>query len=207
MSDNTVSLLKGDKVSLTKLAADNGLASLDKLSIGLGWDQTNSTGSKADLDASVFMVKADGTTDKSGFIYYGLAPRQGDPFQSQCGSIRHTGDNTTGAGDGDDETLEFDLTKVPAGIDKLAVVVTIYDAKARGQNFGQIDNAVAKVYGPDKAAAPLAKYEMSEDYTRDTAITVCSLYRKDGEWRFAAEGKGQAEGLDALCKVYGLPTN
>jgi tellurium resistance protein TerD len=195
MSDNKVSLLKGDKVSLDKLAADAGIEKIDLLSLGLGWNPQDSSGSEFDLDASVFMVDAAGKTQKGKFVYF-------RNLKSDDGSVTHSGDNRTGVGAGDDETITIELTKVSPEIQKLIVVVNIYDAVARKQTFGQVNDSVVRLYDKDKKE--LLKYELNEDYSRDTGITVCSIYRRGDSWSFSAEGKGQVEGLDAMCRLYGL---
>lgn len=196
-----VSLSKGQKVSLEKVAADAGITTpLQKVQIGLAWDPQKASGQEFDLDASVFLVGADGKTKEENFIYY-------NNLKSLDGSVVHSGDNRKGDAAGDDETITIDLTKIPADIDKIVAVITIHDAAARSQTFGQVDNTKATLYDVTNGApVPLLSYELNEDMSRDTAVHVCDLYRKDGGWKFNAAGAGQAEGLDAICKVFHLQT-
>ena len=201
-----VDLKKGAKVSLAKAAADAGITTpLTKVAIGLAWDPQVATGQDFDLDGSVFMVDVNNKTAEDRFVYYGLASAAGKPFSSKDGSVHHSGDNRKGDAAGDDEVITIDLNAVPADVDKLVVVVTIHDAKARNQTFGQVNNAKATLYDVSNGApVELLKYELNEDMSNDTAVHVCSLYRKDGEWKFDAAGAGQVEGLDAICRVFGL---
>ena len=188
-----ISLQKGQKIDLTK-----GNPGLSKIIVGLGWDTNKySGGSDFDLDASVFLLdknsKAGGIED---FIYY-------NNLVGGNGSVKHTGDNLTGAGDGDDEQIKVDLATVPAHIDKIAFTVTIHEAVARGQNFGQVSNAFVRVVN-EANGQEVMRYDLGEDFSVETALVVCELYRHQGEWKFSAIGSGFSGGLYALCSNYGL---
>lgn len=188
-----INLTKGQKVDLTK-----GNPSLTKIVVGLGWDvNAFDSGSAFDLDASVFMVDSTGKCPtENEFIFYGNLTHKSQ-------SVKHLGDNRTGEGDGDDEQIEIDLTKIPANIDKIAFTVTIYEADERRQNFGQVSNSyihiVDQVTGTD-----LIRYDLDEDFSIETAIVVGEIYRYNGEWKFNAIGSGFQGGLAALCGHYGI---
>lgn len=190
-----VNLAKGQRVSLDK--------GMTMALIGLGWDVQKYDGAADfDLDASAFMLGANGKVRKDeDFIFYGN-------LKSQDGAVRHTGDNLTGAGDGDDEVIILDLTKVPADVEKIAITVTIYDAPARGQNFGQVSNAyvrVARMSGPeDMTGTEELRFDLVEDFSIETALVVCEVYRSNGAWKFNAVGAGYSGGLHALCLNYGV---
>lgn len=189
----TISLQKGQKIDLTK-----GNPGLSKIVVGLGWDTNKySGGQDFDLDASVFLLDANG---KAGgiedFIYY-------NNLVGGNGSVTHTGDNRTGEGEGDDEQIKVDLALVPTHVDKIAVTVTIHDAVQRSQNFGQVSNAFVRVVNENDGNEVL-RYDLGEDYSIETAVVICELYRHQGEWKFNAVGSGFSGGLSALCKDYGL---
>lgn len=195
-----VNLSKGGKISLAKAAADSGVAvgpqGITKVRAALGWDMNSyDSGSEFDLDVSVFMLGASGKVEKDEhFIFYGNKSTNG---------ITHNGDNRTGAGDGDDETIDIDLTALDPSIVKLAFVVTIHEADKRNQNFGMMNNSFARLI--DCASnTELIRYDLGEDYSVETAINVCELYNHNGEWKFAAVGSGFAGGLAAMCNLYGL---
>lgn len=193
-----VNLSKGAKISLAKAAADVGVTNpIIKVKVGLGWDVNGyDGGSDFDLDASVFMCNESGvvTTDQN-FIFYGHKVGQG---------IEHLGDNRTGVGEGDDEVIQVDMSQLPADVNKLDFVVTIYEAKQRGQNFGQVSNAYVHIVD-ETSGTDLIRYDLGEDYSCETAVVVASLYRHNGEWKFNAVGAGWQEGdLASLCKHYGL---
>ncbi|MGN6652998.1 TerD family protein [Trinickia sp.] len=187
-----LTLQKGGNVSLAK--AD---PSLTKIVVGLGWDPRATDGTAFDLDASAFLLTADGKVrSEADFIFY-------NQLISRDGSIEHTGDNRTGAGDGDDEAIKVDLSQVPADIDKVAFAVTIHDAEARKQNFGQVGNAFIRVVNPI-SGAEVVRYDLAEDASTETAMVFAELYRSNGEWKFRAVGQGFAGGLRALANGYGL---
>ena len=187
-----VSLQKGGNVSLEKVAPG-----MTKMLLGLGWDSRASDGTDFDLDASVFMVGADGKVRVDGdFIFY-------NNLKSACGSVEHTGDNKTGEGDGDDEAVKVDLSLIPADVNKVIVGVTIHDAESRNQNFGQVSNAFIRVVNQD-SNEEVARYDLSEDYSVETALVFGELYRHNNEWKFKAIGQGFAGGLKPMAQQYGV---
>ena len=188
-----LSLTKGQNLSLTK--TDPGLK---KLIIGLGWDPRATDGQEFDLDASAFMLTAAGKVRSvADFIYYGKTT-------SDCGAITHTGDNRSGAGDGDDEQIKVDLDRVPAEIQRIAITVTIYKAKSRAQSFGQVSNAFVRVVN-ESTGAEVVRYDLAEDYSTESAMIFAEIYRHNGEWKFKAVGQGYAGGLKAMCDQFGIP--
>ena len=188
-----VCLKKGQKVDLTK-----GNPGLRKVVVGLGWDVNRyDGGAEFDLDASAFMLGVSGrVNDDNDFIFYGNGTHA-------SGSVVYGGDNRTGAGDGDDEQITVDLSKVPANIDKIDFTVTIYEAEERRQNFGQVSNAYVHILD-EATGAELIRYDLEEDYSIETALVVGELYRHGGEWKFNAIGSGFQGGLTALCRNFGV---
>lgn len=188
-----ITLVKGQKIDLTKTNPG-----LKKVIIGLGWDTNKYSGGHSfDLDASVFLVGSNGRTNHDeDFIFY-------NNLESRNKAVIHIGDNRTGEGDGDDEQIILEFDKMPADVDKMAVAVTIYDALERGQNFGQVSNAYVRVLD-EATGAELIRYDLGEDFSIETALVVCEIYRHAGEWKFNAVGSGFQGGLAALCKNYGL---
>lgn len=188
-----ISLKKGQKVDLTK--TNPGLS---KILIGLGWDTNKYDGGSAfDLDAAAFLLGDDGKAkSEKDFIFYGNLKHTSE-------SVEHLGDNLTGEGDGDDEQIKIDLSKVPEDISKIDFTVTIYDADTRNQNFGQVSNAFIRVV--DEANnTELIRYDLGEDFSIETAVVVAELYRHNGEWKFNAIGSGFSGGLSALCANFGI---
>lgn len=187
-----VTLQKGGNVSLTKEAPG-----LSKAIVGLGWDPRVTDGTDFDLDASIFVCGEDGKViSDAHFIFYNNA-------KSPDGSIEHTGDNRSGAGDGDDEQVKIDLNAVPANIKKLVFAVTIHEAASRSQNFGQVANAFMRVINQD-GGKELARYDLSEDYSVETAMIFGEVYRSGTEWKFKAIGAGFEGGLGPLAKSHGV---
>ncbi|RQT06050.1 TerD family protein [Burkholderia contaminans] len=187
-----LTLQKGGNLSLSK--AD---PSLTRILVGLGWDPRATDGAEFDLDASAFLLGANGKVrGEADFIFY-------NQLRSQDGSVEHTGDNRTGAGDGDDEVVKVDLSRVPADIDKIAFTVTIHDAEARKQNFGQVSNSFIRVVN-ETSGAEVVRYDLAEDASTETAMIFAELYRSSGEWKFRAVGQGYAGGLRALANGYGM---
>jgi len=186
-----ISLAKGGRVDLSKEAPG-----LTKMVIGLGWDANASdTGGEFDLDASVFLVDANGkTTNEKNFVFY-------NNLQSADGSVVHTGDNRTGEGDGDDEQITVDLSKVAPEVQEIVFVVTIHEADTRKQNFGQVSNSFIRIIN-EESVEEVAKYELDEDYSSETAIEFGKLYKKDGTWRFQAVGTGFNAGLQGFVDRY-----
>jgi len=187
-----ISLGKGGNVSLSKTDP-----SLKNVLVGLGWDARPTEGADFDLDASAFMVKEDGKVrSDSDFIFY-------NQTKSTCGSVEHTGDNRTGAGDGDDEAVVVLLDKLPADVQRIVFCVTIHDADLRKQNFGQVNHAYVRVVNKD-SNNEVARYDLSEDASIETAMIFGEIYRHSGEWKFKAVGQGYAGGLAALARQYGI---
>lgn len=187
-----ISLSKGGNVSLSK--SEPGLKNI---LIGLGWDARATDGADFDLDASAFLLGANGkVVSDSSFIFY-------NNLKSDDGSIEHTGDNRTGDGDGDDEEIKVALDHVSSNIETVAITVTIHDADNRKQNFGQVKNAYIRILNAD-GAKEIARYDLSEDYSTETAMVFAELYRNNGEWKFRAVGQGYSGGLAAMCKQYGV---
>jgi tellurium resistance protein TerD len=187
-----VSLNKGGNVSLSKEAPG-----LNRILIGLGWDTRATDGADYDLDASLFMLNAEGRVrSDSDFIFY-------NNLKSTDGSVEHTGDNLTGEGEGDDEAIKVGVNAVPADVDKLVVAVTIHDAQNRGQNFGQVENAFIRIVN-DENAVEIARYDLSEDASVETAMIFGEVYRHGDEWKFRAVGQGYTGGLGPLAQSYGI---
>ncbi len=187
-----VSLQKGGRVSLGKEAPG-----LRKILIGLGWDANVNTGAEFDLDASVFLLGANGkVANDADFVFY-------NNLTSADGSVVHSGDNRTGDGDGDDESVRVDLGKISAAIKEIAVVVTIHEAAARRQNFGMVRNAYIRIVN-DETGEEIVRYDLEEDYSTETALMFGRLYFKDNEWRFTAAGNGSNEGLAGFCQQFGI---
>jgi tellurium resistance protein TerD len=187
-----ISLSKGGNLSLTKTDPN-----LVRILIGLGWDERSTDGASFDLDASAFLLGATGKVrGDHDFIFY-------NQLRSTDGSVEHTGDNRSGEGDGDDESLLVDLSKVSPDIEKIAITVTIHDAQMRGQNFGQIANAFIRVVNQDNGVE-IVRFDLAEDYSTETAMVFGELYRHGGEWKFRAVGQGYSGGLAAMCQQYGI---
>ena len=187
-----ISLQKGGNVNLSKTDPN-----LKQVLLGLGWEARATDGVDFDLDASIFMVTDNGKVrSDSDFIFYGQ-------LHSPCGSIEHTGDNRTGAGDGDDEALKIKLDKIPAAITRLVVAVTIHEAQARKQNFGMVHDAFIRLVNLE-TNVELTRFDLSEDYSTETAMIFGEIYRYGGEWKFKAVGQGYAGGLRALAIQHGV---
>lgn len=188
-----INLSKGQKVDLTK-----GNPGLNNIMIGLGWDvNAFDSGAAFDLDAAAFMLTETGKcpTEKE-FIFYGNLAHSSN-------SVKHMGDNLTGEGDGDDEQIQIDLSKIPANVTRVAFTVTIYDAESRRQNFGQVSNSFIRIVD-ESSNTELIRYDLGEDFSIETAVVVGELYRNNGEWKFNAIGSGFQGGLAALCNHYGI---
>ncbi|MBQ3346781.1 MAG: TerD family protein [Synergistaceae bacterium] len=188
-----INLFKGQKVDLTK-----NNPGLSRILVGLGWDVNKYDGGSAfDLDAAAFLLGTNGkVTSDADFVFYGN-------LKHNSGAVQHMGDNLTGLGEGDDEQVKIDLSKVPGNIDKITFTVTIYDAETRKQNFGQVSNSFIHIY--DEAnGKELIRYDLGEDFSIETAVVVGELYRQAGEWKFNAIGSGFSGGLKALCQNFGV---
>ncbi len=187
-----LTLSKGQNLSLSK--TDPGLK---KIIIGLGWDPRATDGQEFDLDASAFLLTDTGKVRSDGdFIFY-------NQKTSTCGSVVHTGDNRTGEGDGDDEQVKVDLSKVPADVHRVVISVTIHDADQRRQSFGQVGNAFIRVVN-EETGSEVVRYDLSEDYSTETAMVFGEIYRHSGEWKFKAVGQGYAGGLKTMCDQFGV---
>lgn len=188
-----INLSKGQKVDLTK--SNPGLT---KITVGLGWDTNKyDGGGEFDLDVSVFCANTEGkVSSEKNFIFFN------NP-QNENGSVVHTGDNRTGAGDGDDEQIKVDIPNVPADVDKIAFTITIYEAAARNQNFGQVSNAYVRIVNDDNNEE-LIRFDLGEDFSIEAGVVVGELYRHGAEWKFNAIGNGYKDGLAGLTRDYGL---
>ena len=187
-----VSLKKGGNVSLTKEAPG-----VEKLMVGLGWDVRVTSGEDFDLDASCFMLTAAGKVrDSNDFVFY-------NHLESPDRAVVHTGDNRTGEGDGDDEVIQVDLTKVSAEIEKLVFTVTIYKSIERQQNFGQVSNAFIRIVDANRGRE-LARFDLTEDASLCQSMIFGELYRHNGEWKFRAIGQGFDEPLVPLAARFGI---
>lgn len=186
-----VTLAKGGNVSLTKAAPN-----LTQVMIGLGWDARSTTGAPFDLDASALLCASGRVLGDEYFVFY-------NNLKSPEGSVEHTGDNLTGDGEGDDESILVDLSQVPPTVDKIVFPVSIYEAESRGQTFGQVSNAFIRVVN-QADQAELARYDLSEDASSETAMIFGELYRYNGEWKFRAVGQGYASGLRGIALDFGV---
>ena len=187
-----ISLQKGGNVNLSKEAPG-----LSKILIGLGWDVRATDGADFDLDGSAFLLSASGKVrSDADFVFYNQS-------KSDNGAVEHTGDNRTGAGDGDDEAIIINLPAVPADVEKIAITVTIHDADARRQNFGQVSSAFIRCVNAD-TNVEIARFDLSEDASVETAMIFGEVYRHNGEWKFKAIGQGFKGGLAELAQHFGV---
>lgn len=190
-----VSLSKGERVSL-----DKGMV---RALVGLGWDTNKYDGGfDFDLDAAAFLLGDNGKVNRDeDFIFY-------NNLVSRNEAVVHTGDNLTGEGDGDDEVILIDFSKMPADISKIAITVTIHDAVNRKQNFGQVSNAYVRVAKRnsenDMQGEDALRFDLVEDFSVETAIVVCEIYKRNGDWKFNAVAAGYQGGLEALCRSFGV---
>lgn len=188
-----INLSKGGNINLSKTAP-----TMSKVDLGLGWNPRATDGKAFDLDAVAFLTGEDGKVRLDGeFIFF-------NQKVSPCGSVTHNGDNRTGDGDGDDETISVDLSKVPQEVAKIVFAVTIHDGQQNGQNFGMVDRAYIRVINQDANAEELARFDLSEDGSTEVAMIFGELYRHSGEWKFKAVGQGFSGGLGALAASYGV---
>ena len=187
-----VSLSKGGNVSLTKEAPN-----LTAVMVGLGWEARSTTGADFDLDASALLINAQGKVgNDANFVFF-------NNLKSPDGSVEHTGDNLTGEGEGDDEQIKVNLAAVPADVDKIVFPVSIYEAESRQQSFGQVRNAFIRVVN-QADNSELARYDLSEDASTETAMVFGELYRNGAEWKFRAVGQGYASGLRGIAQDFGV---
>jgi len=191
----TVSLSKGGRVSLSKEAPG-----LSKIQVGLGWDPRATDGADFDLDASAFLLNEAGKVrSDSDFVYY-------NNLKAINGAVEHMGDNLTGEGEGDDEVVNLNLKQLETedpGLVKISFVVTIHEAEARKQNFGQVNNAFIRIVNQDDNKE-IVRFDLTEDYSMETAMIFGEVYLKNGEWRFTAVGQGYEGGMPATCKQFGI---
>lgn len=188
----SLTLSKGSNLSLTK--ADPGL---QLAMVGLGWDPRTTSGAAFDLDASAILVTNRGKVrNNDDFIFY-------NQLESKDGSVVHQGDNRTGDGDGDDEQVLINLATVSEDIDKVIIVVSIDQADARGQNFGQVRDAYCRVINQDNDTE-IVRYDLSEDAASETTMIFAEIYRHGAEWKFRAVGQGYASGLHGIATDYGI---
>ncbi|MFF4385132.1 TerD family protein [Kitasatospora sp. NPDC092039] len=187
-----VSLAKGGNVSLSKEAPG-----LSAVIVGLGWDVRTTTGADYDLDASALLCNALGkVVSDQHFVFF-------NNLRSPDGSVEHSGDNLTGGGDGDDEQIKVDLDRVPVDVAKVVFPVSIYDADARLQSFGQVRNAFIRIVNQANGVE-IARYDLTEDASTETAMVFGELYRNGNEWKFRAIGQGYASGLRGIATDYGV---
>ncbi|CUI02804.1 TerD family protein [Massilia sp. P8910] len=187
-----ISLTKGGNVNLSKEAPG-----LTNMVIGLGWDARSTSGVEFDLDGTVFLLKADGKVRAdTDMIFY-------NNLKSVDGSVTHSGDNRTGAGEGDDESITVDLSRVPADVEKISVCVTIHEAAARKQNFGMVSNAFVRCVNAANNSE-IARFDLSEDSSTETAMIFGEVYRHAGDWKFRAVGQGFNGGLGPLASSFGV---
>lgn len=189
----SINLSKGQRIDLTKTNPG-----LKRAIIGLGWDTNRyDGGADFDLDASAFLADENGkVVNDIDFIFY-------NNLKHPSGGVEHTGDNRTGVGDGDDEQIVIDFQKLPSHVYKIGIAVTIHDADARSQNFGQVSNAFVRVVNEENNTEIL-RFDLGEDFSVETAVVICELYKHNGDWKFNAIGSGFSGGLAALCRNYGL---
>jgi tellurium resistance protein TerD len=188
----TVSLTKGGNVSLTKQAPG-----LSAVNVGLGWDARTTDGSPFDLDASAIVCGAEGRAlGDSSFVFF-------NNLKDPSGAVQHLGDNLTGAGDGDDEVIQVNLAGMPAEAEKVVFAVSIYDVETRRQSFGQVRGAFIRVVN-QAGQTELAKYDLSEDASTETAMVFGELYRSGAEWKFRAVGQGYTSGLPGIAQEFGI---
>lgn len=187
-----ISLTKGGNVNLSKEAP-----SLTQMTVGLGWNPRATDGQAFDLDAVAFLLNDAGVVrNDQDFIFF-------NNLKSVDGSVEHTGDNRTGEGTGDDEVIKVDLSRVPADVSKVTFCAIIYDGQARNQNFGQVSNAYIRIVDA-VSNNEVARYDLSEDSSTETAMIFGELYRHNGEWKFRAVGQGFGGGLGPLASSYGV---
>ena len=188
----SVSLSKGGNVSLSKEAPG-----MTAITVGLGWDVRTTTGVDFDLDASAIMCDTTGKViSDQHFVFF-------NNLVSPDGAVEHTCDNLTGEGEGDDEQIKVNLAALPANVERVVVPVSIYDAKTRQQNFGQVRNAFIRVVN-QAGGTEIARYDLTEDASTETAMVFGELYRSGVEWKFRAVGQGYEAGLEGIARDYGV---
>lgn len=198
----SINLSKGQKIDLTKTNPG-----LEKIIVGLGWDTNRYDGGKDfDLDAMAFMLDLNGKCPRETCFISVFVPeaKQNDgTYSYENGAAIHSGDNRTGNGEGDDERISIDLSKVSQDIEKIDFAVNIYEGQSRNQNFGQVENAFIRIINAE-TNEEILRYDLGEDFSIETAVIMGSIYKNNGEWKFNAIGSGFQDGLEALCRNYGL---
>lgn len=197
-----LTLKKGENLSLTKEDPSLKLAL-----IGLGWDARTTAGTDFDLDASALLISKNGKVrSDADFVFYNQAgdvTTDGKNFDPNRASVMYQGDNRTGSGDGDDEQIIVDLTRIPVDVEKVVFTVSIYDYEARQQTFGQVSNAFIRLVNHENDRE-VVRYDLTEDYAVETALVFAELYKLNGEWKFKAIGQGWTNGLGAIAREYGV---
>ena len=198
-----LTLSKGQNLSLTK--TDPGMT---QAMLGLGWDARSTDGLEFDLDASAILVGANGKVrSDDDFVFYNQMGDKtlanGKDYDPATASVMYQGDNRTGEGDGDDEQILVDFTRVPADVERVVFTVSIYDADKRAQNFGQVRNAFIRLVN-DSTGTEVVRYDLSEDYSTETALIFAEVYRNGGEWKFRAVGQGYRDGLGGIAREFGV---
>lgn len=189
----SLSLVKGENTVLA--SADKPMGTIV---VGLGWDPRKQEGTKFDLDANALMLGEDGKViNNEGIIYFGQK-------ESACKSITHKGDNLTGEGEGDDETIEMNLNTIPENVKEVLIHVVIHQAAERGQNFGQVDNAFVRVFDKEDEANTEIRYDLAEDFSAQTVVNFARIYRHNGGWKMKAIGEGQVATLRSMAETYGV---
>jgi tellurium resistance protein TerD len=189
----SISLTKGGNISLTKEAPG-----LRAVVVGLGWDARTTDGQAFDLDSSAIACNAGGTVySPQHFIFF-------NNLTTPDGAIQHTGDNLTGEGAGDDEQIKVNLAALPADLDKIVFPVSIYNGESAGQNFGQVRNAFIRIVNQDDNTE-IARYDLSEDASTETAMVFGEVYRNGTDWKFRAVGQGYSSGLAGIASDFGVP--
>lgn len=189
-----INLVKGQRISLDK--------TMKLALVGLGWDTNRYDGGyDFDLDASAFLLGENGKLQRDeDFVFY-------NNLEGRNGAVVHTGDNRTGEGEGDDEVIMIDFTKLPDDIKKIAICVTIHEAEKRGQNFGQVSNAYIRIVKladeSDEVGEPVLRFDLEEDFSIETALVVAEIYKRNGEWKFNAVAAGYQGGLAAIVRSFG----
>jgi tellurium resistance protein TerD len=187
-----LTLQKGGNLSLSK--TDPSLVNVE---VGLGWDSRTTDGAPFDLDASAFLVNVnDKCRTDADFIFY-------NQLKTIDGSVEHLGDNVTGSGDGDDEQIVVKLNLLPTDVQKVVFAVTIHEADARRQNFGQVKNAYIRLVNKD-TGTEVVRFDLTEESSTETAMIFGEIYRNNGEWKFKAVGQGYAGGLGTLARHHGI---
>lgn len=195
---DAVTLEKGERISLEKVAPG-----ITKVRMDLSWDPIPNTPHSTDLDAFATLLDANGKAiGGNAMVFFGMVKKDGK-MVSDCGSVFHTGDNLTGAGDGVDEAIKVDLAKVPANCESIEFGINIYKAAEKSQNFGQVKHPKVAMMD-DTTNAVLKSYEPDEDFSTSTGIIIGTLYRRDGGWNFKAVGEGSKDGLATLRTKYGM---